>query len=159
MFFPIRPSQQPGALGEDLGFASPADSPVPLCGDRDISDPEDDTDEEEDGSCIRIGKGNSDSAEPTPEMINRHNLAHLPYRSLCPPCVAARRSNASHRSESTVRQKFLFCADYRSISDSRTEDSLTTFVGRMYPPKVDAPFEVVCERKVAQDDYSVSRLC
>ena len=96
-------------------------------------------------------------------MINRHNLTHLPYRSWCPHCVAARRANASHLRGSSTRQKPLFCADYCFIKDSRTEgDGLTTLVGAMYPAKPESPksmFAVVCKRKGAQDEYTASRLC
>ena len=128
-----------------------------------MANPEDESDVGEEGTCIRIGRGYSEPQEPTPEMINRHNLTHLPYRSWCPHCVAARRANAPHTSGSRIRQKPLFVADYCFVSDSKTEgDNLTVLVGAMYPPKSDAPkamFAVVCERKGASDEYTASRLC
>ena len=163
MLYPIRPPLPQGVLGEDPGFANPAESPVPICGNGDVANPEDESDVGEGGMCIRIGKGYSEPQEPTPEMINRHNLTHLPYRSWCPHCVAARRANAPHKSGSQVRQKPVFVADYCFISDSKTEgDNLTALVGAMYPPKSDAPkalFAVICERKGASDEYTASRLC
>ena len=162
MLFPIRPPNAEGFSVEDLGYASVADSPIPLSGDQDIADPEDETVSEEGGECVRVGTGYPEPPEPTPEMINRHNLTHLPYRSWCPHCVAARRNNAPHTRGSRVRQKPLFCSDYCSVSDTKTESSLTTLVARMCPPKPDAAkplFAVVCERKGAHDEYTVSRVC
>ena len=162
ILYPIRPPSIEGISADDPGVASPADSPIPLSGDQDIAEPEDETEIEEEGGCIRIGKGYGEPQEPTAAMINRHNLTHLPYRSWCPHCVAARRNNASHFSGSTTRQKPLLVADYCLISDTKTEDKLTNLVARVYPPKDNAPkalFSVVCETKGAHDDYTVGRLC
>ena len=147
MIYPTSPALIEGASGEDPGYASPADSPIPPAGGQDLADPEDETVVEDGGECIRIGKGYPEPPEPTQDMINRHNLTHLPYRSWCPHCVAARRNNAPHLQGSKGRQKALFCSDYCSVSDTRTDNSLTTLVGKMYPPKPDAPkalFAVVC---------------
>ena len=55
-----------------------------------------------------------------------------------------------------------FCSDDCSVSDTKIEGSLTTLVARMCPPKPDAAkplFAVVCERKGAHDEYTVSRVC
>ena len=112
---------------------SPADSPIPLSGDQDVAEPEDETEVDEEGGCIRVGKGYSEPQEPTPEMVNRHNLTHLPYRSWCPHCVAARRNNAAHRQGSTTRQKPLLVADYYLITDTQTKEKLTLLVARLYP--------------------------
>ena len=57
MLYPIRPPLPQGVLGEDPGFANPAESPVPICGDGDVANPEDESDVGEGGMCIRIGKG------------------------------------------------------------------------------------------------------
>ena len=158
MFFPRRPPNLPGAIGEDPGFVSPAVSPIPLCGEGDIAEPEDDTEDAEGGECIRNGRGQPEPKEPLPAEVNRHNLTHLPYRLSCPHCVAARRANAPHARGSQARQKPLFCSDYCSIGDSRTEgDNFTTLVGKLYPPR--ALFAVVCKRKGAHDEYTVGRLC
>ena len=158
MLYPLRPPILPGATGEDPGYASPADSPIPVCGGGDIAEPEDDTEVVEDGGCIRIGKGQPEPREPTPAEVNRHNLTHLPYRSWCPHCVAARRANSPHAAGSKERQKPLFVSDYCSVSDCHTEgDNLTVLVGKLYPPK--SLFAVVCDCKGAHDEYTVGRLC
>ena len=113
---------------------------------------------DEEGQCIRIGKGQPEPREPSPAEVNRHNLTHLPYRSWCPHCVAARRANAPHKQGSRPRAKPLFCSDYCFVGDTRTEaDNLTVLVGKLYPPK--ALFAVVCECKGAGDAYAVGRLC
>ena len=113
---------------------------------------------DEEGQCIRIGKGQPEPREPSPAEVNRHNLTNLPYRSWCPHCVAARRANAPHKQGSRPREKPLFCSDYCFVGDTRTEaDNLTVLVGKLYPPK--ALFAVVCECKGAGDAYAVSRLC
>ena len=46
-----------------------------------------------------------------------HNLAHIPYRSWCPYCVAGTRPNTPHRRIVVPRSIPLLSADYGFISD------------------------------------------
>ena len=93
---------------------------------------------------------------PSPQLVARHNLTHLPYASWCPHCVAARRANSPHKSLSTADRPFpLFCADYCFIKDDKDEELVTCLVGRLYPSR--ALFSVVVDAK-GVDEHAVERL-
>ena len=77
---------------------------------------------EESASALGDG-GQPEPKEPSPTEVNRHNLTHLPYRSWCPHCVAARRANAPHARGSQARQKPLFCLDYCSIEKAAPKET------------------------------------
>ena len=68
--------------------------------------------------------------QPSKEEIAKHNVNHLPYRSWCPHCLAARRANASHRTSRrhSGRSVPLFCADYAFVR-RQDEDLQTLLVG------------------------------
>ena len=48
----------------------------------------------EDGNASIVAQGLPEPRQPTKAEVARHNLTHLPYRSWCPHCLAARRPNA-----------------------------------------------------------------
>ena len=66
---------------------------------------------------------------PTAAQIAAHNLTHLPYRSWCPHCVAARRPNTHHRSSSPGQSRAdpLLVADYCFVRDNDDDE---------YPQKI-----------------------
>ena len=109
-----------------------------------------------DGEVVREAHGVPAPKQPTREQVARHNINHLPYRSWCPHCVAARRPNASHKTNKSAagRAVPLFCADYAFIRKLEVNLS-TVLVGKLYPSQ--AVFASVCDRK-GPDDPVVDRL-
>ena len=113
-----------------------------------------DTDDEDDVICPPCV---TTPWQPSPEIVARHNLTHLPYMNWCPHCVAAKRNNDPHFNGSAARSDPLIVLDYCFLRDGASPDNLTTLVGRLYPSR--ALFAVVCDYKGAYDDYVVTRLC
>ena len=103
-----------------------------------------------DGDTVREAQGMPAPRQPTRDEIARHNINHLPYRSWCPHCLAARRPNTSHKSKksATGRSVPLFCADYAFIRKPE-EDLNTVLAGKVYPSQ--AVFASVCNRKGPED--------
>ena len=95
-------------------------------------------------------------AQPTAEEIALHWLTHLPYRSWCKWCVAAKRANNPHRHGLPFSREIpLLVADYCYVRDWRDDDTVTVFVGKLYPSR--CIIAVPCEMK-GTDNYSVNRL-
>ena len=94
---------------------------------------------------------------PTAAEIIAHNITHLPYRSWCPHCVAARRPNSHHaRSKAEDRKASpLLVADYCFMKDNNDDDIVTVLVVRLYPAK--AILATVCPAK-GVDDHVISRV-
>ena len=94
---------------ERSGLLDEADSGRPMMDGEEVS--------AVDGEVVREAQGVPAPKQPTKAQIALHNLTHLPYRSWCPHCLAARRPNASHRrnKSSSGRTVPLFCADYAFI--------------------------------------------
>ena len=61
--------------------------------------PKDIVDADEDVT-IQAGEPLPEPYVPTAAQVAAHNCTHLPYASWCPHCVAARRANSHHRSQS-----------------------------------------------------------
>ena len=129
---------------------------------RDIAEPDEerlDLDEGiADGEPViaQTPKGLPSPAQPTPDEVAKHWLTHLPYRSWCRWCVAAKRQNTPHlRQSGPDREIPLLAADYCYLKDGRDDDLLTVFVGRLYPSR--ALVSIPCEVK-GVDDYTVERL-
>ena len=96
--------------------------------------------------------GMTSPVQPTEEEIALHWLTHLPYRSWCKWCVAAKRQNAPHCSlPASNREVPLLVADYCYVRDGRDQDLLTCLVAWLYPRR--AIFSVPCDVKGA-DDYA-----
>ena len=106
---------------------------------------------------FRVGNGRPEPKEPTAVEVARHNLTHMPYRSWCPHCVAARRTNDPHARGSADRQKPLLVLDYCWITDLSTDGGVWALAGRMYPNQ--ALFAVMCNSKGATDKFVVLRVC
>ena len=94
---------------------------------------------------------------PTAAQIAAHNITHLPYRSWCPYCVAARRPNSHHSRSKSEDQKSspLLVADYCFMRDNDDSEITTVLVIRLYPAK--AIIATVCPSK-GVDDYVISRV-
>ena len=72
---------------------------------------------------------------PSPKEIAIHNLTHMPYRSWCRHCVAARRPNSHHRSLPSARSIPLLVADYCFLGDSDDSTKVTVLVACLYPSR------------------------
>ena len=94
---------------------------------------------------------------PSPTARNLHNLSHLPYRSWCPHCVAARRFAQAHayQAKSPHRTTPLIVFDYRFVKGSSDETLVTVPVARLYPSR--ALLACVYNHK-RPDEYATLRL-
>ena len=116
----------------------------------------DDDAAESDPVLVQAPRALSSPSQPTAEEIAQHWLTHLPYRSWCKFCVAAKRGNAPHRfCHLYSREIPLLVADYCYVRDSRDDDLLTIFVGRLYPSRVIVA--IPCDVK-GPDDFATHRL-
>ena len=149
-------------FGPDDGFAD--EQPEPAVASRDVGDGGelriDDDDAVVDGSdepmLVQAPAGLPSPSQPTAIEIALHWLTHLPYRSWCRWCVSAKRRNAPHlRLPDHSREIPLLVADYCFVRDSRDDDLLTVFVGRLYPSR--AIVAIPCDVR-GVDDYAVGRL-
>ena len=101
-------------------------------------------------------RGMPSPVQPSADEVARHWLTHLPYRNWCRWCVAAKLGNAPHPTlPDHSREVPLFVADYCYVRDSKDDDLLTCFVGKVYPSR--ALFSVPCDVK-GEDPYAVGRL-
>ena len=161
--FPIRPPQHfgvPGCVDQHDGFASVGDSPMwvdrsNMAGAKVDDDEFVDLDSD---SGYRVGRGIPEPLEPSPADVARHKLTHLPYRTWCPHCVAARRANSAHTAGTSAERSIpLLVLRCCFVRDSESQENLTVLVGKMYP--FHNLFGVVCTHKGASDENTVSRLC
>ena len=93
---------------------------------------------------------------PSQSEIDFHNLCHVPYRSWCPFCVAARRKNSAHRSQHGEERTIpLICSDYCFLNEEVGGEAITVLVTRMMPSR--AIGAIPCDQK-GHDEYTVHRL-
>ena len=149
-------------FGPDDGFGDEDGQPLPAVASRDVVDGGDLRIDDDDNAAVdepviaQAPVGIPSPAQPTAIEIALHWLTHLPYRSWCRWCVSAKRRNAPHYSlPRHSREIPLFVADYCFVRDSRDDDLLTCFVGRLYPSR--ALIAIPCDVK-GPDDYAVGRL-
>ena len=111
---------------------------------------------EDEPTITQAPRGMPSPSQPTAEEIALHWLTHLPYRSWCKWCVAAKRPSSPHLSlPPHTREIPLLCADYCYVRDGRDEDLLTVFVARLYPSR--CMVSIPCDVK-GRDEYAVGRL-
>ena len=72
---------------------------------------------------------------PSAKEVEIHNLTHLPYRSWCRHCVAARRPNSHHRTSTSHRSVPLLVADYCFLGDTDDQEKVTVLVACLYPSR------------------------
>ena len=89
-----------GVSGEE-GYESLGSAPLQAHFDRAEDSKVDDTIDLDDDVVIQNAKPLPQPKVPTQAQIDAHNVTHLPYRSWCPHCVAARRPNSHNRSSSS----------------------------------------------------------
>ena len=115
------------------GWERPEESGLALdqSGVVDATDGIDEVDEA--GKIVQLPRGLPAPTLPSKSEIELHNLTHIPYRSWCPHCVAARRKNDPHLTSHDERTVPLFVSDYCFLGDETDEDLCATLVGRVFP--------------------------
>ena len=110
----------------------------------------------ETGAAVQVPRALPSPTLPAKRDVEFHNLTHIPYRSWCPFCVAARRKNRPHfASHGDARTVPLFCADYAFAREDADDECLPLLVGRMHPGQ--ATVAIPCDQK-GHDEYAVHRL-
>ena len=84
----------------------------------------------ETGQVVQLPKGLPSPTLPSKKKVDFRNLTHIPYRSWCPFCVAARRKNDAHKSSTGEKRTVpLLCADYCFVREDDDDDTLSLCVG------------------------------
>lgn len=106
---------------------------------------------------IQAGEPLPEPYGPTAAQRAARNTTHLPYASWCPHCVAARRANSHHRSQSGACERTvpLLVGDYCMLRDSNDNDLAQVLVCRLYPAR--ALMATACDAKGA-DDHAITNL-
>ncbi len=107
-----------------------------------------------------------DPGQPTASEIEEHRLDHLPYRSWCAECVAARGTGEQHRTrEEDTRTVSVFSFDFLFITENRIvpreallkdEVIMKILVARDSLSR--AVFAHAVSSKSPEDGYAVERL-
>lgn len=102
-------------------------------------------------------KGMPEPCMPCRADVDLHNLTHLPYRSWCKQCVAARRDAEPQKlqNSSATRCLALIEFDYCFPRSSADDKFVTVLIARPYPCK--SLFSVACDHK-SVDPYGTQRL-
>ena len=158
---PVRPficPLVPPAIGDDEGWEQPNDSHI-MADHQDVQREKiDDIIDIDDDIVCQPCSPMPEPMVPTAAQIAAHNITHLPYRSWCPHCVAARRPNSHHsRTGQSEDQKSspLLVADYCFMKDFEDEETVTVLVARLYPAK--ALLATVCSSK-GVDEQVIARV-
>ena len=137
MICPVSPSDDISLCrpcDDDAGYVHVGDAEVPYqpgeekAIDVDVLEAEDEVTVQP-GECLPVPKS------PSAKEIAIHNLTHLPYRSWCRHCVAARRPNSQHRTLHSQRSTPLLVADYCFLGDNEDEEKVTVLVACLYPSR------------------------
>ena len=154
----IRPSTNfmcPLCEDDDLGVERINDSEImpdsdgmPLLMEEEVTDLDEDV-------VVQPPRPLPEPKVPTSAQVAAHNLTHLPYRTWCAHCVAARRPNSHHLSASSNSQRStpLLVADYCFIRDNEDEETATVLVACLYPSRT--MLATVVPAKGA-DDYAIA---
>ena len=115
---------------EDEGFEQVSDAPIVAHVDSDEKLPDSDIMDIEGDVVVQAAQPLPQPKVPTAAQIAAHNITHLPYRSWCPHCVAARRPNSQHfrASSQSVRADPLLVADYCFVRDNVDSECVTVLV-------------------------------
>ena len=136
MICPVSPADELLCLPceDDAGYAHVGDAEAQYQPGEEQLVESDVLDAEEDvvvqpAECLPVPKS------PSAREIAVHNLTHLPYRSWCRHCVAARRPNSQHRTLSSQRSTPLLVADYCFLEDQEDAQKATVLVACLYPSR------------------------
>ena len=92
---------------------------------------------------------------PTIEL-EAHNATHIPFRTWCKWCVAGRKPNPHHRRKTdAARDVPMLVGDYCFVRDSRDDDLMSMYVGKLYPSKAVVAIPVT---QNGYDEQAVHRL-
>ena len=153
---PISPPTNRAVSETDEGWESINDASILPASDVGGRPQEIDIIDAEDDDTVQIAEPLPSPIAPTKAQRDAHNVTHLPYRSWCPHCVAARRPNSAHRiQKSGPRSMPLLVADYCFLKDSEDDVGIPVFVARLYPAK--AMLATVCDQK-GEDDNVIARV-
>ena len=90
---------------------------------------------EEDQECVE-SRILPDPGQPTQKQLEDHRIDHLPYRSWCPWCVAARATGEQHRKRLEEKRITTFSMDYLFLTKSRVVDRDSLIEGEEVEMKV-----------------------
>ena len=160
--FPVRPldtdSYPVCGVGDgDDGWEAVEDSHIPaVSGDQQV-DESGDILSADDDEVVQRAVPMPAPITPSKREVEIHNLTHLPYRSWCKHCVAARRPNSHHRRQPSSRQRTvpLLVADYAYVRDHLDKSLATVLVARLLPSNL--TMATVCDEK-GLDPQTVARL-
>ena len=77
-----------------------------------------------------------DPGQPTQKQLEDHRVDHLPYRSWCPECVAARATGEQHQKRQEEKRITTFSMDYLFLTKSRIVDKESLLEGEEVEMKV-----------------------
>ena len=142
---------------EDQGWQNVEDAPISVERGENMRAADPDVVTTSDGECVQRPRAVPEPRTPSPDLVARHNLTHLPYASWCPHCVAARRANNPHfqREETFRRMIPLLVLDYCFVRNTQDEDLLPLLVGRIYPTRTVFAFPVDMK---GRDPVAVAKL-
>ena len=110
----------------------------------------------EDSDLAETAKILNAPVSPSAIEIETHNATRIPFRTWCKRCVSGRKPNPQHRRKSGENRDVpLLVGDYGFVRDSRDEDLLTMYVGRLYPSRAVVAFPV---SQKGHDECAVHRL-
>jgi hypothetical protein len=81
-------------------------------------------------------KGREMSRKPTLKEVDDHNATHLPFRSWCPICVAARAKNYSHKDREYTEGSKEVHYDYCFLRNNKGGDVAPVLVSKSRPHKL-----------------------
>ena len=127
----------PVCEADEDGFENVGDAHVEAFTDTEGQVKDEDAINLDEDEVIQLAQPLPQPKVPTAAQIAAHNITHLPYRSWCPHCVAARRPNTQHRSSQSpsARADPLLVADYCFVRGTNDADCVTVLVARLYPSR------------------------
>ena len=82
-----------------------------------------------------VVKGREMSRKPSLKEVDDHNATHLPFRSWCPICVAARAKNYSHKDREYTEGSKEVHYDYCFLRNNKGGDFAPVLVSKSRPHK------------------------
>ena len=108
-----------------------------------------------------------DPGQPTQKQMEDHRIDHLPFRSWCPECVAARATGEQHIARKEEKLISTFSMDYLYLTKSRVVEREDLLAGEEVEMKVlvakDSKSKIIFAHAVVtkgadEDGYAVTRL-
>ena len=159
-------NEEVDAQGEGQGQSEAQDETPPSLveesGDEEVP-------EEDDFTCQECAPRRilPDPGQPTQQQLEDHRIDHLPYRSWCPECVAARATGEQHHKRTEAKRITTFSMDYLYLTKSRIVTKEELIDGGQVEMKVlvakDSQTKTVSAHTVPckgsdEDGYAVTRV-